>query len=635
MLDRGAEKTRRRRYIQSLALEDPDFDEVDHSFLTRDELYSSIVKRSVLIRKKMKELNLTDLGDQLIYKGSALRGEGSIFAIHDLMLIPMLQTQANDQQRKKWLPMALNYDIIGTYLQTELGHGTYVRGLETTATYDPVREEFVINSPTLTSTKWWPGFLGKSVNFGVVMAQLHSKGKKYGIHSFLVPLRSFDSHQPLPGITLGDIGPKLGSSGNDNGFCRFDHVRIPRENMLSKYAKIDRDGTYSPPISDKIVYGAMVLTRVTLVSMSAGSLSAGCTIAIRYSAVRRQSEQTPGGKEPQILDYQSQQLKLFPQLATALALKFAAHNIRNRCDQIQSDLRAGNVSTLQELHGLSSGMKAFSSLVANSGLEILRMSCGGHGYSQASGFPKLYGTATVSVTAEGEYTVMILQCARYLMKCVSKAAAGEKLPTSIAYLAEQPELTCPAKSAEDFLDLDLLCNAFKHRAYRLVTEAGKQMQSRVMAGKPQHIAWNESHLYLVKAAEAHCHYYTVRNFVNTMKSAVMSDSLKSVLTSLCQLYALYGIDQNSGHFAQDGYMTGQQLSMATDQIVSLLAVIRPNAVPLADAFDFRDELLCSVLGRYDGNVYENMYKWATESPLNKTEVHDSYKYLKPMLHSKM
>ena len=35
--------------------------------------------------------------------------------------------------------------------------GTFIRGLETTATYDPLTEEFVLNSPTLTSMKWWPG----------------------------------------------------------------------------------------------------------------------------------------------------------------------------------------------------------------------------------------------------------------------------------------------------------------------------------------------------------------------------------------------------------------------------------------------------------------------------------------------
>lgn len=43
--------------------------------------------------------------------------------------------------------------IIGCYAQTELGHGSNVQGLETTATFDPATDEFVMHSPTVTSTK--------------------------------------------------------------------------------------------------------------------------------------------------------------------------------------------------------------------------------------------------------------------------------------------------------------------------------------------------------------------------------------------------------------------------------------------------------------------------------------------------
>ncbi|XP_070533131.1 peroxisomal acyl-coenzyme A oxidase 1-like [Ptychodera flava] len=632
VIEGGAERTRRRRYIQTLALNDPAFREKHHSFLSRDEIYSSTVRRSIIVMKKMKELNIVDPSDQNIYKVAALRGIGSLFTIHDVMMIPMLQTQADEKQREKWLPKALNYEIIGTYLQTELGHGTFVRGLETTATFDPRTQEFIINSPTLSSIKWWPGYLGKSVNCGILLAQLYSRGKNCGLHAFIVQLRRFDNHESLPGITLGDIGPKKGFTGTDNGFCRFENVRIPRESLLAKYAKIDPDGTYHPPISDKMVYAGMVVSRVSLVTMTAGYLADGCTIAVRYSAVRRQTELTSGGEEPQIIDYQSQQLKLFPHLASAYAFKFAAHNIRTRCDQIQADIKSGDISSLQELHGLSAGMKAFTTLATNWALEVLRMSCGGHGYSQAGGFPKIYGMLTAFVTADGEYTVLMLQTARYLMKCTAKAASGEKLPYSVAYLTTKRESKCPAKSENDMLDLEILVNAYKHRAHRFINEAARQLESCLLSGKPQHIAWNETHMYLIKAADVHCHYYTVMNFVQYLQSTEMSQPLRDVLTSLCQLYALYGIENNAGDLLQDGYMSGEQISMVTNQVVALLAVIRPNAVALVDAFDIPDEMLGSILGRYDGNVYENLYEWARESPLNQTEVHHSYhEYLKPLL----
>lgn len=76
--------------------------------------------------------------------------------------------------------------IIGTYAQTELGHGTFVRGLETTATYDPETQEFLLHSPTLTSTKWWPGGMGKTATHAVVMARLIVNGRDHGPHAFIV-----------------------------------------------------------------------------------------------------------------------------------------------------------------------------------------------------------------------------------------------------------------------------------------------------------------------------------------------------------------------------------------------------------------------------------------------------------------
>lgn len=81
--------------------------------------------------------------------------------------------------------------------------------------------------------------VGKTCNYAVVAAQLYTKGKCYGIHMFIVQLRSLEDHKPLPGITVGDIGDKFGYDTLDNGFLRLDNVRIPHENMLMRYARVN------------------------------------------------------------------------------------------------------------------------------------------------------------------------------------------------------------------------------------------------------------------------------------------------------------------------------------------------------------------------------------------------------------
>lgn len=72
----------------------------------------------------------------------------------------------------------------------------------------------------------------------VAMARLFIRGKDYGPHAFVVPIRDMATHLPLPGIRVGDIGPKFGYNGVDNGFLSFNHVAVPRENMLMRFSKV-------------------------------------------------------------------------------------------------------------------------------------------------------------------------------------------------------------------------------------------------------------------------------------------------------------------------------------------------------------------------------------------------------------
>ena len=126
--------------------------------------------------------------------------------LHRSMFTPTIFAQASDEQQKEWLPLALNYRLLGTYAQTELGHGSFVRGMETTATYDASTDSFILDTPTLTATKWWPGNLGRNTTHCVLMARLITEGVDQGVHAFFLPLRDPATYKLLPGRITGDIG---------------------------------------------------------------------------------------------------------------------------------------------------------------------------------------------------------------------------------------------------------------------------------------------------------------------------------------------------------------------------------------------------------------------------------------------
>lgn len=369
----------------------------------------------------------------MFFKRYVHRGRPEPLDLHLGMFLPTILNQATPEQQDRFFMPAWNLQIIGTYAQTEMGHGSFIRGLETTSTYDPLTQEFELNSPTVTSIKWWPGGLGKTSNHAIVLAQLYTQGQCRGLHAFIVPIRKMGTHEPLPGVVVGDIGPKFGFDEVDNGFLKLENVRVPRENMLMRFAKVMPDGTYLKPPSDKLMYGTMVFIRSMIVGESARALSQACTIAIRYSAVRHQSELKPGAPEPQILDYQTQQFKLFPLLATAYAFRFVGNFMRDMYHRITGDMNDGDYSQLPELHSLSAGLKAFTTWVASAGIEECRMACGGHGYSRSSGLPDIYVTFTPTCTYEGENTVMMLQTARYLFKSYTRAKSGQDLSGTVSY----------------------------------------------------------------------------------------------------------------------------------------------------------------------------------------------------------
>ncbi|KAK7102852.1 peroxisomal acyl-coenzyme A oxidase 1-like [Littorina saxatilis] len=633
-IDGGVERTKRRKELENLLYNEPVFRNIDRLMMERDQTYEQAVLKSVKLFDWSRKYNWSEEDFELACR---LANHDLAMTLHHAMFVPAIERLASDEQKAKWLPKALRYEWIGTYAQTELGHGTNIMELETTATFDPTRDEFVMNSPTITAMKWWPGALGKSSNMAIVLAQLILDGDHCGLQPFLVPLRSLDDHTPLPGITVGDIGPKMALNSIDNGFLIMKNVRIPRENMFMKNAEVTREGQLMMRGVDKANYATMILVRVKIVHWAYEGLSDGATTVIRYSAVRRQSSLKPGEKEEQVLNYQSQQYKILPALASAYAFLMAYHCLHRHYSRVYAQLMDGNTSHLAELHCQTSAIKAYTSDVTVRLLEICRQSCGGHGYLLSGGIGLLCSSALPLVTVEGENSVLYQQTARYLMKQVAKAVVGEKTSEAVAYLHIKDSGPDPGnmlRSAADCLNLDTLVHLYRHMACSVVTGAARQLQIAMEQGAEQHVAWNNNMVSLIRAAKVHSQLYVVEAFVAEIRqlSKTASVSLVSVLTSLCQFYTLHSIVENAGNFLATQTITPDELEVIRKAELQVMAAVRHDAVPLVDAFDLHDVSLHSALGCYDGNVYERLYALAQKSTLNKSQVHPAYyKHLRGLI----
>ncbi|XP_029899458.1 peroxisomal acyl-coenzyme A oxidase 2 isoform X2 [Aquila chrysaetos chrysaetos] len=630
-LDGGAERTRLRRAVVEAIERDPVFSRENQYFQSQNESYEAAVRKAVHLQKKMHEMGWTDDGPEFKYIYRALSGDLA-FLLHRIF-IRSISVLGSDKQIAKWIPLATQYQLIGSYAQTELGHGTYLQGLETTAVFDITTQEFVLNTPNISAMKWWPGDMGRSATHTVVFAQLYINGKCYGLHPFIVQIRSLQDHSLCPGITAGDIGPKMNFEHIDNGYLMLQNVRVPRENMLSKFCEVQPDGTYVRRGSQKINYFTMTTVRISLISDEVViPLMKACTIAIRYSVVRRQSKLKPREQEAKILDYQTQQEKLLPQLAAAYAFYFISDYLQELFNRGYREIQRKNFDMLPELHAFSSGFKAMVTQYGTSAVKICLQACGGHGYSLLSGLPSLYTKIFASCIYEGENTILLLQTARFLIKCFMAASTGQSVPPSVTYLAAVTPEKCPAKNKLDFLSPDIYTEAYQHMAARLISSTAAKLQDLIQSGVKKHDAWNQCTVQLAQAAKAHCHYITVKNFAETVEKLETQPGIQKIMKHLCDLFALHGIFSNAGVFLHDGYVSGAQMDMVTASYLDLLAVIRKDAVPLVDAFDFTDKTLNSALGSYDGQVYQRLYEWAQKSPTNKQMSPAYERYLKPLLH---
>ena len=574
------------------------------------------------------------------------------------LFLTTVMGQSDDEQTGWWLWRTLTCQITGCYAQTELGHGSNVRGLETTATFDPHGKNFVLHTPTLTSMKFWPSSMVTATH-AVVYAQLIVKGKHYGVHIFMVQLRD-ENLKPLPGIEVGDVGTKMGELSIDIGYLRLNQVRVPLRCLMAKRQYVTEDGEYvrrgvkdesnsatttkKKKKKDKMAYLTMMGARVALAGGAAGALSKACTIAIRYAAVRKQGfkDQTETS-EVSILDYKFTAYRLLKQLSFALANKFAC----NRLTEIMGDFRtmvAGSVGgeqdsnlNISELHATTAGLKGLCCERTALGIEDCRKACGGAAYLLTSGIAALEQDYKWRATAEGDTVVMLLETSKYLLKQVQKARRGGEITGLASCLAElghdgaSAPVSVPDKPAraEGWLDLNFLLSLFRSRTIAAVSAAESAYASLVSEGVDEREAFTECTLQMMRAGECHVVFFLLDCFKTTVEAKAQSHpECQRVLALLAAVFALGEVLDG---VSWAGLLSGKDEIMAQRAVGIACTRLRPEVVALVDCFEYPDAVLNSTIGRKDGNVYEAQYAAAVKSPLNKKAVPEFLSKIKPFL----
>lgn len=597
----------------------PVFSKRNQLNLARPERYHLALARS----KELRRLTLKHGWELEDFKmAEYLVGEVAPYTLHTVMFSTSITEQCNEEQMRYWRPKVDNWEIIGAYSQTELGHGSNVRGIETEARWNSDTRDFTIHSPTLTAAKWWNGSLGRTANHAIIVAQLmlpkNGKLVSFGPHQFVAQIRDMKTNKALEGLVIGDIGTKLGYASMDNGYMLFKNFRVPRSALLARYSGVDENGNYIKPANQALVYGSMTFVRANIIMSARLTLARACTVAVRYLSIRRQfSDRDLNGPELAVLSYPTVQIRILPLVAATYALHYTGEAMFNLYWATRADIEGkGDTSRLAELHAASSGLKACCTLLVADGNETCRRAMGGHGFGGGSGLIPLVTDHLDKPTVEGDSWMISQQTAAYLIKRMTETKKG----TLAEPIDHQFKAFLQDGSVKRFdiygKDADIV-KAFKNRVSWLAVKA---YENRVE--KKQ--SWTSMMVELHGLAIAHSESLLVENFYNAVINGVPTPSVDAstveVLKNLFRLFALNLIDAKSPEFLFSQALELQQLQTLPAAIQRLLGEIRPHAVRLVDAWAIPDYLLDSALGREDGDVYNALWKKAhLENPLN-TEV---------------
>ena len=533
-----------------------------------------------------------------------------------------VQQLGTERHHQRYLGAIMRLEIPGCFAMTETGHGSNVQQLETTATYDPEAQEFVVTTPVERARKEFIGNAACHGRMAAVFAQLIVDGEAHGVHALIVPLR--DEHGTvLPGIEIEDCGEKLGLNGLDNGMIRFRDVRVPREALLNRYGDVTASGRYESPIENPnkrffTMLGTLVQGRVGISSASITAAKTALTIATRYGLRRRQFG-PPGSMEVPVLDYRTQQRRLMPRLAKTFALHFAQQELTALYAAVISDPEASDRER-RELESLAAGIKAVATWHSIDTIQQCRECCGGAGYLSVNRLAALKADVDVFTTFEGDNTVLILLAARGLLTDYAHDFGGLRPAEMVSFVAGQAVETIisrlsarkigqaitdavPTRSAtENWLDRDHQLDLFKWRESNIVASVANRFRRGLSDGYDPFEVFRAVADHAADAARAHVELVILTAFVRAIEDCDDAQ-VKHALNLVCDLYALSNIEADTGFFQTQGRVTAARCKSLRRGVNRLCNTVMAHSELLVDAFGIPDAILRAPIGlRDEGSV---------------------------------
>ncbi|PRX57718.1 acyl-CoA dehydrogenase [Flagellimonas meridianipacifica] len=498
-----------------------------------------------------------------------------------------IQKLGTKRHHDLYLEDAGTAELLGCFAMTETGHGSNVRGIRTTATYDRETDEIVIHTPGKNDNK---EYIGNALHskIATVFAQLIVDGKNEGVHAILVPLRN-EKHEVFDGITIEDNGYKIGLNGVDNGKIWFNQVRVPRANLLDKYGSITDKGEYSSPIKNPnkrffTMLGTLVGGRICVARGALGGAKMALAIAVKHALNRRQFNDNVKIQEDLIMDYPTHQVRLTPAIASAYVYHVTLEEMmQSYSDESQTDKR--------EIETQVAGLKSIITWFGNSTIQECREACGGKGYLLENLIGDSKGDVDIFTTFEGDNTVLLQLAAKGVLSDFkaefNSAGFASVLKLLRTQLSDRWNTLNPVYANK--VDADHLYNpkfhkhAFQYRTRRLTYTLAMRIRNYIKKGIPAYQAFLKVQTHLIalgKAYSVELAYNTYSNFCES----IQDEEYKSLLEKLGTLYALDEINSEARWYLEQGYIGSTKSKAIRQRVERLCTELRPHIEVLVDGF---------------------------------------------------